>query len=336
MVPVQSATMMDDASDRIEETTVGADDGGARLDRYLAARLAGLSRARLKVLIENGHVRVDGATISEADYRVKQGQHLAVFVPQPVSAVPLGQAIALDVVYEDADLIVIDKPAGLVVHPAPGNPDRTLVNALIAHCGDQLSGIGGVRRPGIVHRLDKDTSGLLVAAKNDNAHQALAAQFADHSIERSYVAVVWGVPRQTKGRIEGNIGRDKHNRKKMAVVERGGKAAVTHYRVLRRLGDRAAIVACRLETGRTHQIRVHLATLGHSVIGDPVYGGRARRRHDPGRRGLAEPAQDFLAAFGRQALHAKTLGFRHPRHPEDIRFESEIPPDINALIGFLE
>ncbi len=314
----------------------GPDDSGERLDRFLSERLTGLSRTRVQNLIKQGHVRCGGVTLEDAKYRVKPGQRFELTVPPVAVAVPQGEAIPLHVVYEDDALIVIDKPAGLVVHPGAGQPSGTLVNALIAHCGESLSGIGGVARPGIVHRLDKDTSGLLVAAKNDHAHQALAAQFADHSIERSYVAVVWGMPRQTKGRIEGNIGRDKHNRKKMAVVERGGKAAVTHYRVLRRLGDRAAIVACRLETGRTHQIRVHLATLGHSVIGDPLYGGRARRRHDPGLRGLAEPAQDFLAAFGRQALHAKTLGFRHPRHPEDIRFESEIPPDINALIGFLE
>jgi len=324
--------MTKDASGHFEETTVDADDGGARLDRYLAQRLDGLSRARLKVLIEGGHVRVDGATISEPDYRVKQGQHLAVFVPQPESPVPKGQAIALEVVYEDADVIVVDKPAGLVVHPAPGNPDRTLVNALIAHCGDQLSGIGGVRRPGIVHRLDKDTSGLLIAAKNDAAHQALAAQFAAHSIERSYIAVVWGVPRQGKRRIEGNIGRDRRNRKKMAVVARGGKSAVTHYRVLRRLGDHAAIVACRLETGRTHQIRVHLAALGHPVIGDPLYGGGGRRRLDR----LAEPAREVLSRFNRQALHARSLGFRHPRNSEEIRIESNLPADINELISCLE
>jgi 23S rRNA pseudouridine1911/1915/1917 synthase len=324
--------MTEDANGHFEETTVGAGDGGARLDRYLAQRLDGLSRVRLKVLIDGGHVRVDGATISEPDYRVKQGQHLAVFVPQPESPIPLGQDIALDVVYEDADVIVVDKPAGLVVHPAPGNPDRTLVNALIAHCGDQLSGIGGVRRPGIVHRLDKDTSGLLVAAKNDRAHQALAAQFADHSIERSYIAVVWGVPRQTRGRIEGNIGRDRRNRKKMAVVARGGKPAVTHYRVLRRLGDRAAIVACRLETGRTHQIRVHLAAQGHPVIGDPLYGGAGRRRLDR----LPEPAREVLSRFNRQALHARSLGFRHPRESKQIKLESDLPSDIKELICCLE
>ncbi|MCP4327796.1 MAG: RluA family pseudouridine synthase [Alphaproteobacteria bacterium] len=332
MHSVQSAAMTEDTFDRVETATVGDEDKGTRLDRFLAGRYGDLSRMRVKALIESGHVHVDGATISEADHRVKPGQIVALFVPEPEAAIPIAQDIALTIVYEDADVIVVDKPAGLVVHPAPGNPDRTLVNALIAHCGDQLSGIGGVRRPGIVHRLDKDTSGLLVAAKTDAAHQSLSAQFAAHSVERSYIAVVWGVPAPRRGRIEGRIGRDPHNRKKMAVVARGGKAAVTNFRTLKAYGDIAALVECRLETGRTHQIRVHLASIGHAVVGDPFYGGA--RRSLIGR--MAEPARTVFANFKRQALHARILGFRHPTRPETLKFESKYPNDIMKLTHCLE
>ena len=321
--------------------------GGERLDRAIAAQapslgLPALSRSRVKALIEQGMVTVaapesptadtgsDKAapTIDDPSHRVKPGQEIALTIPPAEDAVPQGQAIPLDIIYEDADLLVLNKPAGMVVHPAPGNPDQTLVNALIAHCGDSLSGIGGVKRPGIVHRIDKDTSGLMVVAKNDAAHQTLSAAFAGHDIERSYQCVTWGVPQPREGRIEGNIGRDCHDRKKMAVVKSGGKHAVTHYKVLKPLGDGAALVECRLETGRTHQIRVHLSTLGYALIGDPVYG-----RATPARRSrLAPAAREAALAFPRQALHAASLGFRHPRTGEMLRWQVPLPADMELLI----
>lgn len=311
----------------------GPADAGERLDRLIAARVAALSRSRVKALIEEGRVVAvgdGGATITNPSHRVKPGQRFAILVPDPLSAAPGAQHLALDIVYEDDDLIVIDKPPGMVVHPAPGNPDRTLVNALLAHCGDSLSGIGGVKRPGIVHRLDKDTSGLLVAAKNDLAHASLSSQFAGRSIERLYRAVVWGVPTRATGEIAGAIGRDPRNRKRMAVVSRGGKPALTRYRVIRRLGGGAAsLVELKLATGRTHQIRVHLAAIGHPVVGDPVYAGR----HGRGRTG---PGAAASAALGRQALHAAVLGFSHPRTGTTCKFESLIPKDINMLMKSFE
>ena len=250
-----------------------AEDAGERLDRFLARRLSGLSRSRLKQLIETGRVSESGATLSDPSQKVKAGQVFQLDLPPVARATPLGQAMELAIVYEDEDLIVIDKPAGMVVHPAPGNPDKTLVNALIAHCGESLSGIGGERRPGIVHRLDKDTSGLLVAAKNDAAHQALAADFAARRIDRHYLAVVWGMPAPREGEIEGAIGRHPVDRKRMAVVSRGGRSALTRYRVVAALGLGASLVECRLATGRTLQIRVHLASIGHPP--GPPQPGRA-------------------------------------------------------------
>ncbi len=309
---------------------VDESDSGDRLDRCLASIFTSFSRTRLKALIESGAVCASGRTITEPSYRVKLGEILIVNVPDAVAAEPAAQDIALEIRYEDDDLLVVDKPAGLVVHPAPGNPDRTLVNALLAHCGQSLSGIGGVRRPGIVHRIDKDTSGLLVVAKNDAAHAGLAAQFAAHSIERVYLAVVWGRPVPSRGHIDGNIGRNPRNRKKMAVVPRG-KPARTHYTVQRNLGPSACILECRLETGRTHQIRVHCAHIGHSVIGDPLYGGR-----NPGRRATLLPAVlATVRSFNRQALHAHVIGFDHPLREERIHLTSEIPHDIRGLIDIL-
>ncbi|MHA1152299.1 MAG: RluA family pseudouridine synthase [Alphaproteobacteria bacterium] len=312
-------------------------EAGQRLDRLLAARLPELSRSRLKNLIEAGRLSAGGETIVEASYRVKPGQRLILVVPAAVPARPQAQAIPLHVLYEDADLIVIDKPPGLVVHPAPGNPDRTLVNALLAHCGEALTGIGGERRPGIVHRLDKDTSGVMVAAKTQAAHAGLVASFAAREIERAYLAVVWDVPQPRSGEIAGNIGRSPRNRKKMAVLERGGRPARTRYRVIEVLagggaGGQASRVECRLLSGRTHQIRVHMAAEGHPLLGDPLYGraGASRARR------LPEAAQTALEALGRQALHARTLGFRHPVSREMLRFESEIPLDIKRLIDSLE
>jgi len=254
-------------------------------------------------------------------------------VPDPTPAVPLPQAMALDIVTEDSHLIVLDKPAGLVVHPAPGNPDRTLVNALIAHCGPDFTGIGGVRRPGIVHRLDKGTSGLMVVAKTAAAYAGLAPQFAAREVERAYWAVAWGVPTPKSGEIAGNIGRSPRNRKKMAVLGHGGKPAVTRYKVLGELaGKRASLVECRLQTGRTHQIRVHMAHLGHPLIGDPVYGRGGESRM----RALPLAAQAAIKALGRQALHAKTLGFQHPVDGDVTRFDSVLPGDMRELITILE
>ncbi len=308
--------------------TVGPEDEGERLDRFLARRLPDFSRSRLKQLIEAGRLSAGGATLSEPSRRVKPGQVFRLSLPEAAPAKPEGQAMDLAIVYEDADVIVVDKPAGLVVHPAPGNPDRTLVNALIAHCGDSLSGIGGERRPGIVHRLDKDTSGLIVAAKNDAAHQALSAAFAGRKIERRYLAVVFGMPSPREGEIAGAIGRHPVDRKRMAVVKRGGKPALTRYRVLEALGMGASLVECRLATGRTHQIRVHMASIGHPLLGDPVYGRvTAERRARLGRAGQAA-----LAKLDRQALHAASLGFSQPRTGRVLAFESPLPLDLDCLI----
>jgi len=316
---------------------VSAEQAGFRLDRFLTGALVDLSRSRLQGLIEEGAVWRAGATIRDGNTRVKPGEIYEVRVPEPVPAEPRGQDIPLSIVYEDRDLIVIDKPPGLVVHPAAGNPDGTLVNALIAHCGASLGGIGGVARPGIVHRLDKDTSGLLVAAKTDRAMASLAKQFAAHTVQRAYNAVVWGSPRLGDGMIEGDIGRNPFDRKRMAVVRNAGKAARTRYRVIERFGDAgrplASLLECRLETGRTHQIRVHLTHLGHPLIGDPSYG---KARVAPRAKTEAEvTAYAAASGFPRQALHAWLLGFQHPTTHEDIRFESAWPADFSGLVEAL-
>ena len=310
---------------------------GERLDKALAAGLPDLSRSRVQALLEQGQVREAGRTISDPSLRVKPGQTFDVFVPEAEAAQPEAQDIPLDVVFEDEDVLVIDKPAGLVVHPAAGNPDGTLVNALLAHCGDSLSGIGGVRRPGIVHRLDKDTSGLMVVAKNDRAHHGLTEQFADRTLSRTYHALVWGVPNPKQGRIEGAIGRSGSDRKKMAVVDQGGKHAATRYRVLKAFGRGAALVECVLETGRTHQIRVHMAHIGHPLVGDPLYGrGRAARPGGKHAATLPEPARARLVEFPRQALHATALTFRHPGRAETLTFDAPMPADLHELIVILE
>lgn len=314
---------------------VPEDKAGQRLDRWLAEAVAGLSRTRVKRLVETGLVDIVGgpaAAVVDVARRVRPGEVFAVRVPAPEPAEPEPQAIPLRVVYEDADIIVIDKPAGLVVHPAAGHAGGTLVNALLAHCAGSLSGIGGVSRPGIVHRLDKDTSGLMVAAKNDAAHHALARQFHDHDLERAYYAVVWGTPAPRQGEISGNIGRSPANRKKMAVVERGGKPALTRYRVIRPLGTSASLLRCDLATGRTHQIRVHMAHRGHPVVGDPLYGGGPRHRL----RGAPEAVRRRLAALDAQLLHAFLIGFRHPRTGDFLHFESEIPLEINDVMCELD
>ena len=322
---------MGDAADR-RAPRATPEDAGVRLDRFLAGALADLSRSRIKRLIQDGHVASGGATITDPSYRVKPAQGFEVTIPASSELPLVPQSMDLSVVHEDADLLVIDKPAGLVVHPGPGRPDETLVNALLAHCGDSLSGIGGVKRPGIVHRLDKDTSGLIVVAKNDRAHRALARQFAERSIDRAYCAVVWGVPKPPAGEIEGNIGRHPRHRKKMAVVGAArGKPALTRYATERAFGSHAALVRCTLATGRTHQIRVHLAHIGHPLIGDPVYG-----RAGGGRvRGLGSAAE-AVAAFSRQALHAAVIGFDHPVSGERLKFSSPLPHDMHRLLDALE
>jgi len=316
---------------------VAEEEAGERLDRCLATALPSLSRSRIKALIEQGNLRIAGPgkgaaeTIDEPSYRVKPGQLLELTVPPPEDALPRGQAIDLAIVYEDRDLIVVDKPVGMVVHPAPGNPDNTLVNALIAHCGESLSGIGGVKRPGIVHRIDKDTSGLVVAAKNDAAHKALSEAFAAHAIEREYRCFVWGLPSPKSGTIEGNIGRHGIDRKRMTIVKSGGKHAITHYQVRKVFGLGAAELACQLETGRTHQIRVHLAAIGHPLIGDSTYGRVTQAR----RKSLPPAAAAAALAFPRQALHAAILGFTHPRTGKTLRWESPLPNDLAALSSAL-
>jgi 23S rRNA pseudouridine1911/1915/1917 synthase len=317
--------------------TIAPEQGGQRLDRALAALMPDVSRSRLQEWIGKGAVGLAAATIRDPNHRVKPGEHYTIAIPATVPALPRGQDIPLSVVYEDKELIVIEKPAGLVVHPAAGNPDGTLVNALIAHCGDALIGIGGEARPGIVHRLDKDTSGLLVAAKTERAMTSLAKQFANHTIERAYHAVVWGSPRAGNGVIEGQIGRSPFDRKRMAVLRGGGKLARTRYRVIETFGPEArptaSLVECRLETGRTHQIRVHLTHLGHPLIGDPQYG---RARQAPRAKTPEEEAAFTLATnFPRQALHAFVLGFQHPSLHKTMRFESAWPADFAALVAAL-
>lgn len=320
-------------SGALRRVTAEPGDAGARLDRLLALRLAEMSRTRLKHLVETGQVSLDGATISDPSLRVKPGQTFIVALPEPVADTPQPQPMDLAIVHEDQHLLVIDKPAGLVVHPAPGNPDHTLVNALLAHCGASLAGIGGVKRPGIVHRLDKDTSGLMVVAKTELAQLRLSADFAAHRVNRAYQAVVWGVPRPRAGEIAGRIGRSPSNRKKMAVLREGGKPAVTRYRVLRAFKDRAALVECRLATGRTHQIRVHMTESGHPLIGDRSYGNpRSLGRLRPLPAELREP----IAAFPRHALHAILIGFRHPASREYFQFVSSLPKDITDLIALLD
>ncbi|MEW5683595.1 MAG: RluA family pseudouridine synthase [Pseudomonadota bacterium] len=307
-----------------------ADEAGGRVDKTLAERLPDLSRARIQALIAEGRVSRDGAAVSDGSAKAAAGVY-TIDVPPPAPADPQPQDIPLTILFEDAHLIVLDKPPGIAMHPAPGSEDGTLVNALLYHCGDSLSGIGGVARPGIVHRIDKDTSGVVVVAKTDAAHQGLAALFEAHDIDREYIAFTRGAPRPDKGTIEGAIARSTHDRKKMAMVKTGGRHAVTHYRVQRVFGPQekplAGRVACRLETGRTHQIRVHLASKGTPCLGDPTYGSGSP----------SEPVREAIetAQLHRQALHAAVLGFVHPITGETIRCESELPPDMAALEALL-
>jgi 23S rRNA pseudouridine1911/1915/1917 synthase len=317
------------------EVTVVGDEGSVRLDRVLAARHPDLSRSRLKGLILAGSVSVGTQEIHDPAYHVVPGDTITIDLPEPVAPEPEGEDIALDIVYEDDDIILIDKPKGLVVHPAAGHATGTLVNALIAHCGQSLSGIGGVRRPGIVHRLDKDTTGLMVVAKNDRAHQSLTGQFADHgrtgTMERGYLAFAWGVPNRQRGTIDAPIDRHPHAREKMAVRE-GGREAVTHWEIVETFAGRdgkpvASLLACRLETGRTHQIRVHLAHAGHPLMGDSVYGPHFKTKASH----LGPESQAALANLARQALHAYLLVIQHPRTGEILHWESPLPQDLVHL-----
>jgi 23S rRNA pseudouridine1911/1915/1917 synthase len=317
----------------------GAEAAGERADRFLAASIPGespgttLSRSRVKALIEAGHARRDDIPLTDPAEKVRAGARYTLHLPPPEPATPAPQAIPLAILFEDADLIVLDKPPGLVVHPAPGNREGTLVNALLAHCGADLPGIGGERRPGIVHRLDKDTSGLMVVAKTERALAALSAAFATREeLERAYLALAWGVPLPASGVIEGAIGRDPRDRKRMAVRQAGGKPALTRYRVLRSWGTAIAYLECQLATGRTHQIRVHLAHAAHPIVGDPVY----LRRVPAVARSLPEPLRRELLDFPRQALHAARLGFRHPRTGALLRFESAPPADMQGLLASLD
>jgi 23S rRNA pseudouridine1911/1915/1917 synthase len=305
---------------------------GQRLDRFLADAIGTLSRSRVKSLIEQGQLRRDGTVLSAPADPVRPGATYILNLPVALPATPQPQHIPFTILYEDADLLVLDKPSGLVVHPAPGNYDGTLVNALLAHCGDTLTGIGGERRPGIVHRLDKDTSGVLVVAKTQQANAALTAAFAARDLDRAYLALAWGLPSPLAGDIEGTIGRDPRDRKRMAIVTRGGKTALTHYRALRAWGTAVSLLECRLATGRTHQIRVHLASRGHPIVGDPVY----LRRVPAASRSLPEPVRHLLLDFPRQALHAARLGFAHPRTGLALSFATEPPRDMAMLIDALD
>jgi 23S rRNA pseudouridine1911/1915/1917 synthase len=314
-----------DAGVSIKQAIVPEDAAGWRLDRALATLVPTLSRERLKALISAGSVSRDATLVRDPATKVRAGDAYLITVPDPRPAHNEAQDIPLDIRFEDEHLIVVDKPAGLVVHPACGNLDGTLVNALLHHCRGSLSGIGGVERPGIVHRIDKDTSGLLVAAKTDRAHAGLAKQFADHSIDRRYLAIVTGRPRPASGTVDAPLGRSPSNRKKMAIVAAGqGKRAVTHYRTVETL-DGATLVECRLETGRTHQVRVHMASIGHPLLGDPTYGRFSREQ-----RHLLDGLD-----FKRQALHAARLGFTHPVTSQALAFESNIPPDMQGLLSEL-
>jgi 23S rRNA pseudouridine1911/1915/1917 synthase len=321
-------------NEAIETVTIRPEEQGRRLDRVLAARIPSLSRSRLKALILGGQVAIAARTIRDPATHVNSGDTVTVTLPAPEAAKPAGEPIPLNVIYEDDALIVIDKPKGLGVHPAAGHAKGTLVNALIAHCGDSLSGVGGVKRPGIVHRLDKDTTGLMVVAKTDAAHRALSAQFAnkmESGIERGYLALVWGAPERPKGTIDAPLDRHPQARDKRAVRE-GGRHAVTHWQVLERFEGAdgkpvASLLACTLETGRTHQIRVHLAHIGHPILGDTTYGTGFKSKANR----LSAEARAALEGLGRQALHAYLLVIEHPKNAKSLRFQSELPGDLRRL-----
>lgn len=305
---------------------VNKDYKGNRIDKFLSACFPDLSRSQIQKLILSGNVSCDDVVILDNSFKVKENDAYQIFVPPVVEAEPKPENIPLNIIYEDNDLIVVDKPAGMVVHPAPGAYNATLVNALLYHCQD-LSGIGGVKRPGIVHRIDKDTSGLLVVVKNDLAHRFLSEQFFEHSIERTYFALVYNVPNPLKGKIVGNIARSSFDRKKMAIVQTGGKYAVTNYETIETFHNAAALVKCNLETGRTHQIRVHMSSIGCNLIGDQVY----VKKQKTTLKGFDNQVKSLINSFPRQALHATTLGFVHPTTKKFMQFSSDFPDDFYSL-----
>lgn len=321
----------------VYEFTVGEEQAGGRLDRVLAEIQDDFSRARIQNLIADEALQLNGRVFTKASWKVSEGDVLSLTVPDAIPAEPEPEDIPLDIVYEDSDLLVINKQAGLVVHPGAGNHSGTLVNALLHHCGDELSGIGGVMRPGIVHRLDKDTTGLMVVAKNDKAHQGLAAQLEDRSLSRVYKALVLGVPMPIKGHVDMSIGRDPRNRLKMAVNVKQGKEAKTFYKVEEDIGGLFSLLECKLESGRTHQIRVHMAAIKYPLIGDPLYGPQttavqaALRKLD-----IHDPAQQEILGFPRQALHAGFLSFVHPLTQDDMKFDAELPSDLSKLLKELQ
>jgi len=323
---------MTEVSDIIILPAVEAVYNGWRLDKFLAREATEISRARLQKLIVDGCVSKGDVPVDDCSFKVHTGDIYQIVVPPPEDAHPEPENIPLNIVYEDDDLLVVNKPAGMTVHPAPGAYNGTLVNALLYHCQGRLSGIGGVKRPGIVHRIDKDTSGLLVIAKNDMAHRHLTAQFSVHSIERTYLAFVYGVPNPLSGTIDAPIGRSPYDRKKMAIVPTGGKPAVTHYQTLKVCGRAASLIKCNLETGRTHQIRVHLSSLGCNLIGDQTY----VKSKKTSLSGMSAEIKTFVNAFPRQALHAQTLGFVHPRTQKFMQFTSSLPEDLQKLSDILD
>ena len=329
--------MVDDTDLEFEgepiELVVDESLAGGRLDAMLAKAHDVLSRNRLKDLILGGAVTIDGKTVSEPKYRLKAGETIVLLAPPPEDPEPQGEDIELDILYEDDELIVINKPVGMVVHPAPGSPSGTLVNALIFHCGESLKGIGGVKRPGIVHRLDRDTSGVMVAAKTERTHKHLSKQFADHGrtgpLHRAYIAFAWGTTQSANGSVDAPLGRDPGNRLKQAV-RKDGREAITHYAVEARYGDEGwdiTRIQCQLETGRTHQIRVHMAHIGHPLVADQVYASGYATKVNR----LPEALADIVRSLGRQALHAAELGFEHPVTKEEMLFEAEMPDDLQAL-----
>lgn len=310
----------------VDETTKGE-----RLDKFLASSIPEISRSQIQRLIAEGAVSLEDTIITDNSYKVRLDDSFQIVIPEAKEPTPLPENIPLEIVYEDEDILVVNKPAGMTVHPAPGAYEHTLVNALLFHCQGRLSGIGGVKRPGIVHRIDKETSGLLVVAKNDMAHHGLSLQFAQHSIERTYYAVVYGVMQPLEGKIETNIGRSPYDRKKMAVLKSGGKHAITNYKTLKIFHNAASMVECRLETGRTHQIRVHLSSRGCNLIGDKVY-----VKNHKTTVALPTEIKNEVNDFPRQALHAATLGFIHPQTQQFISFTAELPQDMQNLIKILQ
>lgn len=309
---------------------VDIENVGLRIDKFIASENPDVSRAQIQRLIDIGSVFIAEKPVIDKNYKTKLGDVYKIVLPEPELATPIAEDIPLNVLYEDSDIVVINKPAGMTVHPAAGAHNGTLVNALLYHCKDSLSGIGGVARPGIVHRIDKNTSGILVIAKNDLAHNRLSEQFSSHSIERTYYAIVYGIPNPLSGRIEGNIARSSFDRKKMALVKTGGKHAVTHYETIACYANSVSLVKCNLETGRTHQIRVHLSSIGCHLVGDDTYKGK--------KSGLlfSEDVKKIVNTFPRQALHAKSLGFIHPITKEKMQFDSELPEDMQNLLNALK